>query len=97
MGELRVLNSQGDITVTWDPADSESCEKAKKEWDRLKADGYEFFEPVETKSKRVTRFSKKLGKVIAAPGAKTTVDKEQGTRPKAMGGGPLEQVATMSR
>lgn len=91
MGEMTVLDQSGDITIEWDPDNSESVEKAKAEWDRLKADGYEFFEPVESKGKRLTRFDKKKAKVIAAPGVQTAQDKAKGTRGKAMAGGPLPQ------
>lgn len=88
MGKLVVLNEKGDITVEWDADDAESVKKAKDEFARLKKDGYEFFEAVETKGKRVTRFSKNLGKVIASPGVKKPEDKKTGKRGKAMGGGP---------
>jgi hypothetical protein len=91
MGEMTVLNQSGDITIQWDPDDAESVEKAKAEWDRLKADGYEFFEPVESKGKRLTKFDKKKAKVIAAPGVQTKQDKAAGTRGKAMAGGPVAQ------
>jgi hypothetical protein len=85
MGEMTVLNQSGDITIQCDPDDAESVE------DRLKADGYEFFEPVESKGKRLTKFDKKKAKVIAAPGVQTKQDKAAGTRGKAMAGGPVAQ------
>lgn len=88
MGMMNVLTPAGDIVVEWDADDPESVKKAKDEWDRLKADGYEFFESAEAKGKRIKRFSKKLGRVIAAPGVKSAEDKKAGTRTKAMAGGP---------
>lgn len=88
MGKMNVMGPEGDIIVEWDAADPDSVAKAKAEWDRLKKDGYEFFEPVESKGKRVKRFSKHLGRVIAAPGTKKAADKKAGTRRKAMAGGP---------
>jgi hypothetical protein len=88
MGRMHVLCPAGDIVVEWDPDDSESVEQAKSEWKRLKRDGYEFYEVAQAKGKRVKQFSKKRGKVIAAPGVKTESDKKAGTRRKAFGGGP---------
>lgn len=88
MGVMNVLTQAGDIVVEWNPEDKESVKKAKAEWDRLKGDGYEFYEPAETKGKRVKTFSAKRGRVIAAPGVRKPADKKASTRPKAMGGGP---------
>jgi hypothetical protein len=92
MGVMNIICAAGDEIVEWDPNDDASVLKAKEEWDRLKAEGFEFFEPVEGKGKRVTRFSKNLGRVIAAPGVKKPTDKTQGTRPKAMAGGPNDAL-----
>lgn len=93
MGVMNVICASGDEVVEWDPDDSESVQKAKRKWDRLKAEGHEFFEPVQNKGKRVTRFSKNLGRVIAAPGVMKPSDKQTGKRPKAMAGGPNDALA----
>jgi hypothetical protein len=92
MGTMHVMGPEGDVEVTWDPDDRESTDKAKAEYDRLKKEGYEFFEPVETKGKRITRWDKKLGKVIASPGVKKAADKATGKRAGAMSGGPNAAV-----
>lgn len=89
MGEMRILNEKGDIRVEWDPADAESTRKAKEEFDRLKTDGYAFYEVAGTRGKPMKAFRKGLGKVIAAPGARSAADKTRGTRPRAMAGGPV--------
>lgn len=94
MGQLNVMTNEGDIVIEWDADNPDSVKKAQAEWKKLKADGYEFFEPVESKGKRVTRFKKDLGRVIASPGVKKPADKKKGTRAKAMGGGPLMRRAT---
>lgn len=88
MGVMNVISSAGDTIIEWDPNDDESVVRAKDEWDRLKKEGYEFFQPVESKGKRLTRFSKDLTRVIAAPGIKKPSDTKAGKRPKAMSGGP---------
>lgn len=88
MGVMKVMGPEGDVSVEWDPEDPESVEKAKGEYDRLKKDGYEFYEVQEAKGKRVQRWSKKHGKLIAAPGVQKKADKATGTRARAMGGGP---------
>lgn len=93
MGTLYTLNDQGDIAINWTPDDEESTKRAHDEFTRLKADGYELYAPGEEgqRGKRLQRFSKKLGVIIAAPGVKTEADKTQGTRRKAMGGGPVAE------
>jgi len=97
VGEIIVLNEFGDVRVEWDPADSASVERAKAEWKDLKKQGYEFYAVEETKGKRVQRFDRKLGRVIAAPGAKTKADREKGTRPRAMAGGPNDRVVSVAQ
>jgi hypothetical protein len=92
MGQMNVLCNKGDKIVEWDENDPESVKRAEKEWKKLKKDGYEFFEAVETKGKRVTRFNKKIGKLIAAPGVKKPADKKRGGRSKAMAGGPNHRL-----
>lgn len=88
MGEMRILTAEGDETLEWDPADKASTAKAAAKFLKLRKDGYEFFTVEETKGRPVKRFDKKLGKIIAAPGGKTAADREKGTRPRAMAGGP---------
>lgn len=88
MGIIRVLNSHGDETIEWDPDDKDSVKAAYKSYEKLKKDGFEFFTVEETKGRKISRFDKKLGKVIAAPGGRTKTDREKGTRQRAMAGGP---------
>ena len=87
MGQLRVMGPQGDITIEWDPSDGESVAKAREEWKTLKEQGFDFF----AEGKQVKRFSKKLAKVVAAPGVRKKAEKKEGKRPKAMSGGPLSE------
>jgi hypothetical protein len=96
MGELRILNQRGDETIAWDPGNAKEVRAAKERFDALKKDGFEFYTVEETKGKRVERFSKTLGKVIAAPGGKKEADRASGTRGRAMGGGPTAQVLPTS-
>lgn len=95
MGEMRVLNQKGDVKVEWDADDAESVKKAKAEFTQLKKDGYRFYEVAETRGKQVDRFDKKLGKLIAAPGARSEADKRTGARPRAMAGGPNARTAVL--
>lgn len=96
MGTLVVLNQEGDIKIEWDPADADSTKKAKDEFDRLKKDGYEIYAVEERRGKTLSRFDKKAGKLLAAPGVKTSADKEKQTRPRAMAGGPNAQTAPLA-
>lgn len=93
MGEMRVLTERGDERVEWDPADAASVKKAKAEFARLKKDGYLFYEVKETPGKQIERFDKKLGRLIAAPGARSAADKKADARPRAMAGGPNNREA----
>lgn len=86
MGVMKVLTQSGDERIEWDPSDKKSVEKAKEKFKSLKDEGYDFFEVSESKGKQVKRFSKSLGKVIAAPGAAKS--QAQKTAGKALGGGP---------
>lgn len=92
MGEMRVLTQKGDERLEWDPKDKKATAAAKSEFDRLKGEGYLFYEVTEARGKPVEEFSPKLGKILAAPGAATTADKATGARPAAMRGGPTAQA-----
>lgn len=89
VGILTILNDHGDVKVEWDPDDRESTDKAKAEFDRLKKDGYRFYSVEETRGKAVDKFDPKAGKLLAAPGARSTDDKAAGTRARGMAGGPV--------
>lgn len=89
IGRMQVMGVEGDITVEWDSSNEESVKKAKAEFKSLKEAGYDFFES--PGGKQIKRFSKKLSKVIAAPGVKKPADKKSGKRPKAMAGGPVAE------
>lgn len=95
MGELTILDKTGDIRVEWDPDDAESTAKAKAEYDRLKQDGYNFYEVTETRGRPVKRWSKGAGRLIAAPGARSEPDKKAERRPRAMAGGPNTRVMVL--
>lgn len=94
MGEILVLNENGDERIEWDPDDAEQVKAAKKEYKRLKGEGYNFYAVEEKPGKKVERFDKRLGRLIAAPGGKTASDRKEGTRPRAMSGGPLSAAST---
>lgn len=94
MGEMRVLTEKGDERVEWDPADKASVAQAKKEFARLKQDGYLFYEVAEARGRPVETFDPKAGKLLAAPGARSTADKASGARPRAMAGGPVASAAS---
>lgn len=90
MGEMRVMDQSGDEKIEWDPADKESTDKAKSKFDDLKKKGYDFYEVADAKGKAVKKFSKKLGKLIAAPGVAKTASQKTGGR--AMAGGPNDSL-----
>lgn len=95
MGEMSVMNREGDITIQWDPTDGESTANAKKEWDSLKACGFEFYEPAApgATAKRVKNWNPDRALVTAAPGVQKPAART-GSRgsSKAMAGGPCAAV-----
>lgn len=94
MGEMRILNQHGDERLDWNPDDAKDVARAKGEFERLKGEGYHFYEVVDTKGRKVTKFSAKAGKLIAAPGGRKEADKSSGERSRAMAGGPTARFAT---
>lgn len=89
MGELRILNASGDEQLEWDPSDDKATKEAHERFKALRKEGYDAYEVVDAKSKKIERWDKKLGKVIMAPGARTSAQRKTGERPKAMAGGPV--------
>jgi predicted HAD superfamily phosphohydrolase YqeG len=92
MGAMKILDQTGDTQIEWDPSDKKQTEEAKSKFKELKDQGYEFFEVAHTKGKQVKRWSKNLGKLIAAPGAAKSTAQKQGGR--AMAGGPNALVGS---
>ena len=76
------------------PRGSESVKKAKAKYDQLKKDGFEFFEVEKVKgSKRVKRWSKNLGEIVASPGVASKSERKAGqTRGGQMSGGPNAEL-----
>lgn len=103
MGEMRIMGKQGDVKVQWDPNNSESVEKAEKEFDALREAGFEAYtDGLGTKKRRVKKFSPKAAVYVMAPGARTKVEKQaaqttgrRAARPKAMAGGPNDRLVRL--
>lgn len=95
MGNMRILNQRGDETLDWNAGDPASVEEARKRFDELKEQGYNFYESVESRGKQITEFDPNAGKLIAAPGAASKSDKQTGARPAAMRGGPLASTRAL--
>jgi hypothetical protein len=71
MHEMRVLNSEGDISVTWDEEKQASVKAAEAYFNVLKSEGFTFFQvPLDDpeKGQRITKFDPDTeGLVIAVP------------------------------
>ena len=69
MGEMRVMGSQGDSNIMWDPKNKDQCEAAKLQFDALKEKGYLAFKVKKAggKGTQIKSFDKKAGKIIMAP------------------------------
>lgn len=94
MGSIQVMNETGDETaIDWDPADDGQVAEAEKKWKELEDQGYEMFEAAETKGKRITKFKRELGRVLASPGVQSAGDKAAGRRGRASRGGPNNRSA----
>lgn len=91
MGRMHVTTQEGDIVIQWEVTNGESTERAHKEWNSLKAQGFEFFEPAQgdTPPKRVKRWNPDRGVVLAVPGVQKQAERKTGVRKEAMAGGPV--------
>ena len=70
MGEMSILNHEGDTKVIWDPENEDECEAAEEQFDSLMKKGFTAFE-VGVKGKKtkqvVKNFDPDLGKLIMVP------------------------------
>ena len=70
MGEMSILNHEGDTKVIWDPKNDDECEAAEEQFDSLMEKGFTAFEvgAKGKKTKRVVKeFDPDLGKLIMVP------------------------------
>lgn len=69
MGEMRVLNREGDLKVIWDEEKQEEVEAAEEQFKKLKAKGYNAFEVKKdgSKGKMIDSFKKSAGAIIMVP------------------------------
>ena len=69
MGKLRVLASEGDQKVVWDPDNEDQIEVAEMTFDKLKAKKYKAYS-VDKKGdtkKEIKKFDAKAGSIIMVP------------------------------
>ena len=69
MGEMRVLASEGDQKVQWDPSNKEQTDVAEMTFDKLKEDNYKAYS-VDKKGKplkEIKKFNAKAGSLIMVP------------------------------
>jgi hypothetical protein len=73
---MDVMDPSGHTTVTWDPENADSVRDAKREFDRLKREGYQAFRMdvvtengvvVEQKGAQMDRFDPTAGRVLMVP------------------------------
>lgn len=73
---MQIMDPSGHTTVTWDPDDAATVADARREFDRLRREGYWAYEMepvangaavIETKGRRVERFDPALGKLMMVP------------------------------
>lgn len=70
MGEMSILNKEGDTKVIWDPDNEDECEAAESQFDDLMDRGFTAFEVGKAgkkTSKVVKKFDPELGKLIMVP------------------------------
>jgi len=70
MGEMSILNKEGDTKVIWDPENDDECDAAEEQFKSLKRKGFTAFE-VGMRGKKTSRvvdkFDPDLGKLIMVP------------------------------
>jgi hypothetical protein len=69
MGELRVLATEGDQKVIWDPSNDDQTEVAEMTFDKLKKKKYLAFsvDKKGDKKKEIKKFDPKAGAIIMTP------------------------------
>lgn len=71
MGEMSILNHEGDTKVIWDPENEDECKAAEKQFDILMDKGFTAFEVKKDGKKKtaktVRKFKPGLGKLIMVP------------------------------
>lgn len=68
--ELCIMDSSGDTRITWFPDDEGEIKKAKKEFDRLKSQGWSFFRGGQLsgdKGEKIKEFDSSMSQIIAVP------------------------------
>lgn len=71
MGEMSILNKEGDTKVVWDPDNEDECDAAEAQFNSLKKKGFTAFEVGRRGKKsddRVDKWDPELGKLIMVPG-----------------------------
>lgn len=70
MGEMSILNHEGDTKVIWDPENEDECDAAEEQFAILMEKGFTAFE-VSKRGKKtakvVKKFDPELGKLIMVP------------------------------
>jgi len=70
MGEMSILNHEGDTKVIWDPDNEDECDAAEEQFDNLIDKGFTAFEVGKggkKTAKVVKKFKPGLGKLIMVP------------------------------
>ena len=69
MGEMRILNTEGDLKVIWDPNNEDEVQAAEEQFDSLKEKGYNAYSVKKNGRKNVMidEFDPEAGKIIMTP------------------------------
>ena len=69
MGELRIMGSEGDTKVIWDPKNEDEVEAAESQFDTLIEKGFQAYSVKKDgkKNKKIDEFDSKAGKIIMVP------------------------------
>jgi len=70
MGEMRILSTEGDTKVVWNPDNDDECDAAEAQFNSLKKKGFTAFEVGRRGKKsdeKVTEWDPDLGKLIMVP------------------------------
>ena len=69
MGEMRILSSEGDQKVIWDPKNKDQTEVAEMTFDKLIAKNYKAFSVKKDgeQKKEIKKFDPKAGALIMVP------------------------------
>ncbi len=85
MPDISILGQGGHVQITWDPTNHDEVERAREEFDRLRAAGYLIFtveEQIENFDRRPTKLEARFDKPLERPAQEVHATQTEELQPK---------------